>query len=159
MKIRSIVDIICGCLTNYSPAREDIYQYVEGVLQNYTVYIPQTDDETGSVRIDCSAVGVSTSAPLKNMTDQMTIQQRQFISDVLRVASNRPVLKSCTDLLYAQNPQLLPSAKNLYYVLFYYTILSFAPTVFKLRAILVSQQASVILPFCDWFGATPHLPK
>lgn len=159
MKIRSIVDIICGCLTNYSPAREDIYQYVEGVLQNYTVYIPQTDDETGSVRIDCSAVGVSTSAPLKNMTDQMTIQQRQFISDVCcGVASNRPVLKSCTDLLYAQNPQLLPSAKNLYYVLFYYTIFELLRQPFsKLRAILVSQQASVILPFLRlvWGDASP----
>ncbi|EFO62546.1 Hypothetical protein GLP15_1672 [Giardia lamblia P15] len=159
MKIRSIVDIICGCLTNYSPAREDIYQYVEGVLQNYTVYIPQTDDETGSVRIDCSAVGVSTSAPLKNMTDQMTIQQRQFISDVCcGVASNRPVLKSCTDLLYAQNPQLLPSARNLYYVLFYYTIFELLRQPFsKLRAILVSQQASVILPFLRlvWGDASP----
>lgn len=159
MKIRSIVSIITDCLTNYSPAREDIYQYVESVLQKYTVYVPQTDDDTGSVRIDCSAVGVSTSAPLKNMTDQMTIQQRQFISDVCcGVASNRPVLKSCTDLLYAQNPQLLPSARNLYYVLFYYTIFELLRQPFaKLRAILVSQQASVILPFLRlvWGEATP----
>ncbi|KWX11719.1 Chromosome segregation protein SMC [Giardia duodenalis assemblage B] len=159
MKIRSIVGIICDCLTNYSPAREDIYQYVEGVLQNYAVYVPRTDDETGSVRIDCSAVGISTTAQLKNMTDQMTIQQRQFISDVCcGVASNRPVLKSCTDLLYAQNPQLLPSARNLYYVLFYYTIFELLHQPFsKLRAILVSQQASVILPFLRlvWEEASP----
>lgn len=159
MKIRSIVGIICDCLTNYSPAREDIYQYVESILQNYTVYVPQTDDETGSVRIDCSAVGISTAIPLKNMTEQMTIQQRQFISDVCcGVASNRPVLKSCTDLLYAQNPQLLPSAGNLYYVLFYYTIFELLRQPFsKLRAILVSQQASVILPFLRlvWGEATP----
>ncbi|TNJ27415.1 hypothetical protein GMRT_11291 [Giardia muris] len=158
MKVREILDVIIRCLNEHDPKRQEIYQFMEEKLSGYTLHIPPTEED-GTAK-DPSVGGLSCVTLQKNTSELLTVPQRQFISDVCcGVVNHRNLLNSCTDLLYARNPQLIPSARTLYKVYFYYTIFELFNQPFaKLRAMLVSQQGPIILPFLRlvWGEATPE---